>query len=166
MTDIYTPIMTTPDPDQIRDFTISAPPHRFRVDGDVFRAPGRLSPVALKKIAGLHASLGDMGSLSNDVGRAIEIVGDLFEVLLPGESGTRFKARLNSEEEAIDLNQQAIPILYWLLEQYGLRPTEPSSPSPVGSTDGQMDTPNGGISSTDGVWPAVAIIGGSTSPTG
>ncbi len=167
MTGIYTPIMTTPDPDQIRDFTIPMVPKQFRVDDDVFKAPAIMSPIAMKKLAGLHAELGDVGSLSNDVGRAIGITAELFTVLLPGPSGRRFKERLLSEgREAdpddgrpdadppiIDLMQQAIPILYWLLEQYGLRPTEPSSPSPAGSTDGQTDTPNVGTSSTDGASP-------------
>ncbi len=181
MADIYTPIMTTPDPDQIRDFTIPMASKQFRIDDDVFKAPALMSPIAMKKLAGLHAELGDIGSLTNDIERAVGITADLFTVLLPGPSGRRFKERLLSEGRpadpeadppteadppVIDLVQQAIPALYWLLEQYGLRPTEPSSPSPTGSTDGQTGTLNGGISSTDGAWPTVSITGASTSPTG
>jgi hypothetical protein len=141
------------EPGAIRDFTLPMQPKRFRIDEDVFSAPAIISPIAMKKLAALHASLGDIGALGNDLDRAIEIVSDLFTVLLPGPSGARFKERLLSETEPIDLNQQAIPALYWLLEEYGMRPTQPSSPSPDGSTDGQTDTPNDGISSTDGASP-------------
>jgi hypothetical protein len=144
--------MTEP-PDQIRDFTILADPKQFRIDGDVFAAPAIISPIALKKLAALHGQLGDVGELTKDLDRTLDLIGDMFQILLPGPSGVRFKERLLSEMEPIDLNRQALPALYWLLEQYGMRPTQPSSPSPDGSTDGQTDTQNGGISSTDGASP-------------
>ncbi len=53
----------------------------------------------------------------------------------------------------IDLMNQGIPVLFFLLEKYGLRPTVPSSPSPAGSTDGATSTPSAGTSSTDGASP-------------
>jgi hypothetical protein len=156
--------MTKPD-QGIRDFTIHREPIQFRIDDDVFRAPAILSPVALKTLAVMHASLGDGTELTRDVGRAIDLVADMFVMLLPGPSGRRFGERLRSlgreaDPEAdpplpadplpIDLQRQALPALYYLLECYGLRPTMPSSPSPDGSTDGSTNTPNDGTSSTDG----------------
>jgi hypothetical protein len=157
---IYTPAMTQPTDDGTRDFTIPMEPKRFRIDEDVFQAPAIISPIALKKLSALHASLGDVGALTNDLDRTLDIVGDLFGLLLPGPSGGRFKERLLSEEEPIDLQRQALPALYWLLEEYGMRPTQPSSASPSGSTDGPMDTPSGGTSSTDGASPETSTTSG------
>ena len=47
--------------------------------------------------------------------------------------------------QPIDLTRQVLPIFYWLLEKYGLRPTQQSSPSPSDSgtgalTDGAPET--------------------------
>jgi hypothetical protein len=148
MADTYTPNMTEP-----RDFTLPMEPKRFRIDEDLFQAPAIISPIALKKLAALHAELGDGTAIATDIDRSLDLIGDMFAILLPGPSGVRFKERLLSETEPIDLTRQALPALYWLLEEYGMRPTGPSSPSPAGSTDGQTDTPNGGTSSTDGATP-------------
>lgn len=151
---------------QIRDFSLPMDPVRFRIDPDTFDAPALLSPMALKKAAALHGQLGDPEQVGADIDRTIRLVADIFAVFLPGSSGNRFRARLLTEGRdadpdadpprlepdppPIDLTRQALPALYWLLEQYGMRPTGPSSPSPNGSTDGQTDTLNGGTSSTDG----------------
>lgn len=63
------------------------------------------------------------------------------EFLLP-ESYTRFKR--NVDEKKIGL-RVLLELLPWILEQYGLRPTQPSSPSLDGSADGET-----GISLMDG----------------
>jgi hypothetical protein len=157
--------MTEPE---IRDFTLPMKPKQFRIDEDLFKAPAILSAVALKRAANLHAQLGDI-DLSKDVEAMLGLVADIFDIFLPGASGRRFRARLLTEGRdadpdgdpprlepdppPIDLVRQALPALYFLLEAYGLRPTEPSSPSPAGSTDGPTDTPNDGTSSTDGATP-------------
>lgn len=155
------------EPDQgIRDFTIKREPIQFRIDDDVFKAPAIISPIALRKISAMYTEIGDISSLGNDIDRTLNILGHIFGILLPGPSGIRFKERLLSEEEPLDLNAQVIPALYWLLEQYGMRPTQPSSPSPDGSTDGQTNTQNGGTSSTDGPSPTESTTDGSTQPTG
>lgn len=155
------------EPDQgIRDFTIKREPIQFRIDDDVFKAPAIISPIALRKIAAMYAEMGDITSLGNDIEQTLNVVGQIFAILLPGASGARFKERLLSEEEPLDLNAQVIPALYWLLEQYGMRPTQPSSPSPDGSTDGQTNTPNDGTSSTDGPSPTESSTVDSTQPTG
>lgn len=140
-----------------RDFTLPMEPKQFRIDQDVFNAPAIMSPIALKKLAKLHADLAGE-DLTQDIDRTLDRVGEMFAIFLPGESGVRFQARLLSETEPIDLTRQALPILYWLLEEYGMRPTGPSSPSLNGLTDGQTDTPNGGMSSTDGASPDASPI--------
>ena len=169
--------MTEPDAAgmPIKDFTIRRDPHRFKIDDDVFAAPPILSTFAMRKLADLHSQLGDIGAaLQTDDGfeKIIDGMSDMFRVLLPGEHGRRFVARLRSDgnpgdPEAdppippapapVDLVGQVLPVVYWLLECYGLRPTVPSSPSSDGSTDGQTATLNGGISSTAGASPEASV---------
>ena len=148
---------------QPRDFSLPMEPKPFRIAPDDFEAPALLAPMVLKKLAGLHGQL--LGDLA-DIEQTLNLVSDMYAMLLPGASGRLFRARLLTEgREAdldadpprpeadpppIDLTRQALPVLHWLLEEYGVRPTVPSSPSPNGSTDGQTDTPNDGTSSTDG----------------
>ena len=163
--EIYTAVMTEP-----RDFTLPMEPKRFRIDDDVFQAPALLPAMVLKNLAHMHNQLGDVTTVDADnLDNMLNKIGDMFAMFLPGSSGQRFKARLltqgrDADPDAdpprlepdpppIDLIRQALPALYWLLEEYGMRPTGPSSPSPAGSTDGPTDTPNGGTSSTDGAPP-------------
>lgn len=139
--------MTGPDP--IKDFTLPLEPKQFRIDEDLFNAPAILSPVTLAKLAKLHTQMAQT-DIGQDVEGTLRQVGHMFQLLLPGSSGKRFAERLLSEEEPIDLQRQAMPALYWLLEQYGLRPTELSSSSPTGMATETDNTQNGGISSTAG----------------
>lgn len=136
-------------PDGVRDFTIKMEPHRFRIDADIFSAPPILSPVTLGKLAALHANMGEMGGVEG-IEVTLAAVSSMFRLILPGPSGERFAERLMSVDEPIDLQRQALPALYYLLECYGLRPTQPSSPSLDGSTGESTDTQSDGISSTDG----------------
>ncbi len=131
--------MQQSESEEIRDFTIKRVPIQFRIDGDVFRAPAVISPITLKKIAALHANMGDIGAAvmdSDAIEHLIGKIGDMFKILLPGDSGVLFASRLASETEPIGLTDQALPALYYLLERYGLRPTQPSLSSPGMGTDG------------------------------
>lgn len=134
---------------KIRDFTLTISPHQFRIDEDIFVAPGILSPITMRKLANLHGTLGDR-TQSSDLDGALSSIAEMFRLLLSGPSGQRFAERLFSETEPIDLTRQALPVLYWLLEEYGLRPTQPSSDSSDSSTQPGTDTPSDGTSSTDG----------------
>lgn len=78
----------------------------------------------------------------------VDSAGDITVVEVAGG-----EARPKPGLKPIDLLNQGIPVLFFLLESYGLRPTVPSSPSPAGSTDGTTSTPSAGTSSTDGVSP-------------
>lgn len=144
--------------EEVRDFTIRRPPIQFRIDDDVFSAPAIISAITLKRIAGQRSALADLGKISDLDDAALGVLfrklGDVFKTLIPGPSGQLFAARLlvgiddadNAEPDdnallPIDLMQQALPVLYYLLERYGLRPTTPSSSSVSsvaggGSTDG------------------------------
>jgi hypothetical protein len=154
----YTLTMTQP-----RDFSLPMEPKPFRLAPDDFTAPALLPPMVLKRLAAMHSELGDVSAINADnMEQILNRIGDMFALLLPGQPGERFRARLLTDggpesPPPIDLVRQALPVLYWLMEEYGLRPTQPSSPSPVGSTDATMDIPNGGTSSTDGASPTESI---------
>lgn len=158
------------DSDGVPDFTIRREPHRFRVDNDVFTAPPLIGGFMMRKLAVMHSELGDITALVGQddaaIDKVITLMAEMFKALMPGPDGKLFAARLMSDGDPgdaeadpprpaspapIGLMNQAMPILYWLLEQYGLRPTVPSSPSPTGSMDGATDIPSVGTSSTDGV---------------
>lgn len=138
-------------------------PKAFVLDGETFTAPAKLSAKTLRKIAALR---GDFGSLraEDDIDKIFDVVSRVYALFLPGDDGRRFLARLNADAEEdpdvvpIDLMAEAVPILYWLLEQYGLRPTKPSPASPAGLTDDPMATLNDGTSSTDGASPSESTI--------
>lgn len=141
------------DGQEVRDFTLPARTKRFRVDDDVFEAPPILPPVTLIKVTTLHTTLSDATS---DIENRLRKIAEMFRLLLPGQSGQRFAERLMSDTEPIDITRQALPILHWLLECYGMRPTEPSSASLNGSSTGGI--PNGGTSSTAGASPEPSDI--------
>ena len=183
--------MTAPDAagppaePEIKDFTIRRPPIRFKIDDDEFVAPPLIGGFMMRKLGAMHAELGNATAVIGEDEAAVErlmvVVGDMFQALIPGPGGRRFAARLLSDGNpgdpeadppvppsppVISLMDQAMPVLYWLLERYGLRPTVPSSPSPAGSTDGQTDTPSDGTSSTDGASSAALRIETLTPATG
>jgi hypothetical protein len=185
--------MTTPDAAAVTpgdgvvpDFTIRRPPIRFTIDDDTFSVSPITSPFTLRNLVTQAKAVGllDLSSLTDldSVLKAIDTLSEIMLALMPGESGRRFSARLNSEgrdadpeagrPEAdpppIDLMGQAIPAFYYVLEKKGLRPTVPSSPSPTGSTDGQTNTPSDGTSSTAGASPTASgrAVVDLTSPTG
>lgn len=142
--------MTEPTtPDEVaakpRDFTLPMEPHRFTIDDDTFAAPAILAPIRLAKVAELHKTLKIDTSDTEGLQRTLGAIADIFAVFLSKSSAARFRERLFSEGDIeadppdptpIDLSRQALPALYWLLEQYGLRPTVPSSPLLNGSETG------------------------------
>jgi hypothetical protein len=157
--------MTAPDAaaydaEGVRDFTVARKPHRFRIAPDLFTAPAIISAHTLRAAARLHGSLGDMDmSTDEGLGAALTAVGEVMKVLLPGPGGVRFAERLLTDGAdetmpAIDLQKEALPVIYWLLEQYGLgRPIVPSSDLPAGSTASTTGDLSDITSSTDGASP-------------
>jgi hypothetical protein len=162
--------MTDPDAAGTPDFTVRREPIPFTIYPDTFVAPPLIGGFMLRKLAGLHADLAPILALmdtdADGVGQLMALMADMFRAMIPGPGGQRFAERLLSDgnpgdPEAdppvppsppiIGLMDEAMPAMYYLLERYGLRPMVPSSPSPVGSTDGQTDAPSDGTSSTGGV---------------
>lgn len=152
----------------LRDFSLSAEesePKGFTVGADTFEGPPVIAPIlwgdlmeAARNLEGFR-----MGS-PEEVKAALERVAKFTDILLTPDSAPRFRERLFSTTEPLDLVKQVIPILQWLMEVYALRPTEASNDSTTGSSDA------GGIStdtahteeSTLGDFP---LPGSSTSST-
>lgn len=141
--------ITVPADPDVEDFSITYKPIKFRVNGpDVFEAVPVLPVPVLRELGAMHGSMEQLSTIEK-----FNKVLDMFDLLLTPESAKRFRARLESREDpdgggAIDLNRQVIPILNWLVEKFGMRPTGAAG----SSSDGAGST---GDSSTAGP-PAVA----------
>lgn len=140
--------MTTPftaprdaDTVEIRDFTIRQKKVKFRIDDDVFEAYAILGLPLLQELVATSKKLGAMIEDQN-YGAFFEI----FDKILYPDSAKRFRERAESiGDDAIDVKRQLLPVLYFLLEEYGVRPTQPSLSSSSGSP-----SENSGTTSTAG----------------
>lgn len=141
--------ITVPADPDVEDFSITYKPIKFRVNGpDVFEAVPVLPVPTLRELGAMHGSMEQLSTVEK-----FDKVLDMFDLLLLPESAKRFRARLESRDDpdgggAIDLNRQVIPVLNWLVEKFGMRPTGAAG----SSSDGLSST---GDSSTAGP-PAVA----------
>lgn len=118
------------------DFTEETPLIQFKVGADVFTA---VPTIPLARIS----ELSKLGSSAEDGSTMVQGIERIFSNILVPESYERFIAGLSSRENPIGI-AHVTKILPWLMEQYGLRPTEASS----GSVDSLSET---GASSTDGL---------------
>lgn len=134
-------------PPGARDFSRPRKRLTFTIDGETFEAapvlPGDIYAEFVTRYNGTATT--DTYQQQHDL-----LKGALALALLP-ESYDRFANRLKDKANPIDDDQMADVIL-WLLEAYGLRPTEPSQPS----SDGPQ-SPESGTSSTDAPQPQVSI---------
>lgn len=143
--DIDVPVVVVPDPTDdsvmIRDFTIKKKYVKFKIDEDIFTGHTVLGLPLMQELI----------TVSKGLGKAMESeeydsLFDIFDRLLVKESAQRFRQRATSAgDDGIDVKRQLLPIIYYLLEEFGIRPTRPSSDSPTGSPSG-----TGGTTSTAG----------------
>lgn len=112
----------------VKSFSRNRPPVRFEIDGDVFTAPVGLPAGTLAEFGVRYASAAN----NTGIKEQFDALSSVLELVLLRESYERFTARLTDPENPIDL-EQLNQVIVWLLEQYGLRPTVPSSDSSSGS---------------------------------
>lgn len=125
----------------IVDFSLPVSRIAFKIDDDIFEAHAALGLATMQDIVKVTRTLGDVGR-DGDYTPLLNI----FNRLLTAETAPRFAERvMSSGSDALDVRKQLIPILHFLLERYGLRPTQPSSDSSTGSPSG-----TGGTTSTPG----------------
>lgn len=126
---------------QIRDFTIKQKKIQFRIDEDVFHAYAILGLPLLQELVQVSKSIGKM---IDD--QRYEGIFDVFDKMLYPASAERFRERAGAiGDDALDVRKQLMPILHFLLEEYGVRPTQPSSDS-----SGSLPSGTSGTSSTAG----------------
>lgn len=141
--------MTTPT----RDFTRKREPVTFRIDDDLFEAAPAIPGDLLTEFAERYSNISDV-----PIGQQLNVMKDALALVLLPESHGRFIKRLSDVENPIEL-EQTVEVVQWLMEHYGRRPTQPSSPSPDGPP-----SPEPGTSSTDAP-PQQASIPATFQPT-
>jgi hypothetical protein len=129
-------VQTVEVTDDIRDFTAARKSIRFRIDSDIFDAVPDIPAQVL-----LDFAL-EMEHAGESPQQAIQAMTRVVGILLTRPSAELFLARMSDPDNPISA-EQLQHIMPWLMEQYGMRPTEPSSDSPDG-----LPSPASGMSST------------------
>jgi hypothetical protein len=132
---------------EIRDFSKARKDISFRVDDDMFHAARGIPAEVLLDFAAEFSSM----ETSATVDQQLKAFRSMLDVVLLPESLERFNARMRDRANPIEIDQVE-EIVTWLMEQYGLRPTEPSSSSPAGPS-----VPGPGTTSTASTPAEVSI---------
>lgn len=126
-----------------KDFSRKREAKTFAIDGDTFHAavalPGEIFVEFTERLSAFEAA--------NTWREQFDALGAALEVVLLPDSYERLRARAKDLEYPVDLDQLA-EIGMWLMDEYGLRPTQPPSDSSDGSPD-----PESGTSSTESTQP-------------
>lgn len=122
---------------RFKDFTKKKPPVEFQIDDDIFIAPSVLPVPTMQELADVAGSIKN----ETDNKKLFEKLTGIYDVILTEKSAARFQERVKSKTEPIDINQ-LVDIMMWLLEEYGLRPTQPSSDSSPGAPSETPGTPS------------------------
>jgi hypothetical protein len=141
--------MTQPIPADtipVKDFTRQRKRLVFRIDDELFEAATALPGRTLARFAGRFADLEKAAPEAQ-----LDAIADALGMVLLPESNARFQKRLDDLEHPIEL-EQGSDVIAWLMEEYGSRPTGPSSDSSTGPS-----SPASGTSSTDAAPPQVSI---------
>lgn len=150
MTDLLTspnsvaPTTPGPPPPAGRDFSRKRKRLDFTIDGDLFEAAPALPGDVFAEFVTLYNTTGDTETYQQQH----DLLKQALQLALLDESWQRFTARLQDKKRPIDDDQMSDVVL-WLLEEYGMRPTQPSPPS----SDGPA-SPESGTSSTENTQPA------------
>ncbi len=123
--------------EQIKDFSRPRKKISFTIDGDLFEAAPVMPAETLMDFAGHFNKVG--GTPAEN----LAAMRGLLEMVLLPDSYRRIAERMRDRANPIDIDQIG-DLIPWLLEQYGLRPTQRSS----SSADGPP-SPEPGTSSTE-----------------
>lgn len=120
---------------RFKDFSISWEPVTFKMEDDTFEC---LPEIPLDAVI-------EMATLASGTDRAQQMrqVFDFFDGIMTPESAAKLRERSakgSLQPIGMRLITQVIP---WLMEVYGMRPTQPSSDSPAGSDDTGMSSTAG-----------------------
>lgn len=113
---------------EIKSFTKVRKPIQFEIDNDVFDASPAVPAQVMLDFMGQITSA-DPTSMSPQ--QQINLLMGVLEIVLLPQSLARFKARMSSVQEPIEMDQ-VNDVVMWLFEEYGLRPTTESVSSASG----------------------------------
>lgn len=113
----------------IKDFTITRKIIPFKIDDDVFEAYAILGLPQLQSVTSVAGGIRKLV----DEGRH-DAIFDMFDSILTEESAALFRERGLSRDprRVLDMRRQVLPVIEYLLEEYGVRPTQQSSDSSAG----------------------------------
>ncbi len=137
-----------------KDFSKKRTPIRFVIDGDTFEAAPAIAAETLCEFAGLY----EQASGAKGLAETYRLLTTVLEMTLMPDSWQRLHERLGDRVEPIELDQLS-SVVEWLLEAYGLRPTQLPSPS-----SGGEPSPPPGTSSTESTVPAGSTFSPSPPP--
>ena len=126
-----------------RDFSRKRKQLVFTIDGDVFEAATVLPGDVFAEFVGLY----DGRAEAETYQQQRDMLKKALSLALFPDSYELFARRLQDKQRPVDDNQMA-DVVMWLLEEYGMRPTEPSEPS----SDGPA-SPESGTNSTANTQP-------------
>lgn len=122
---------------EMKDFSRSMDPIQFRIDNDVFHAPARIPAQTLIEFTRKFEGLGE----DSDISKTIEAFMSTIELVLLPDSAELFKRRMGDKTNPISMDQ-VNDVVPWLMEQYGLRPTQSSEDSSDGQPNPESGTPS------------------------
>ncbi|MGY5627463.1 hypothetical protein ACW7N6_38490 [Streptomyces sp. UC1A3] len=114
----------------MRDFSKKRKDITFRVDDDVFEASRGVPADVLLDFATEFSDIATTATIDQQ----LKAFRSMLDVVLLPESLKRFNERMRDRANPIEIDQVE-EIVTWLMEQYGLRPTEAPSSSPDGRSD-------------------------------
>lgn len=141
---------------RFKDFTIAGPAPRFRIAPDDFEC---YEEIALDALVGI-AETARVGLTTGDgatTEQRLEAMKEVLKGILTPESHRIFSDRMRVGSEEVPnphpIGQRHIKdLLPWLMEQYGMRPTEESSTSADGS-DADDTSSTDDVSSAESTLP-------------
>lgn len=123
----------------MKDFSRPRERIEFKIDGDTFEATPAVPAEILVEFANRFT---DVNTKPSTPGEQFATVTAVLQLVLLPESFKRLTARARDLDNPVEIDQLSDVIL-WLLEEYGMRPTQPSSSSSTGQA-----SPASGTNST------------------
>lgn len=130
-------VMAAAPPPAARDFTKKRKRLDFTIDGETFDAAVALPGDVYAEFVALYNKTGEVESYQEQH----DLLKSALQLALLEESWERYAIRLKDKTRPIEDDQTADVVL-WLLEEYGLRPTQPSPSSSDGPASPESGTPS------------------------
>lgn len=118
---------------RFRDFTKKRAPLFFMLDEERFDCAPSVPVESLQEIAQQIK-----GVSADNAADALKI---FFQTVMDAATHSRIVARMSNKVQPLDM-EQALEIMEWLMEEYGMRPTKSSPDTSTGSPTGDDGMPS------------------------